>query len=67
VSWHAGEQLIGNYSTMMAVAVLMGVHPLVWLIWLGYRLIISYENHSGYAVMQCGRGSRFMESFRHSR
>jgi hypothetical protein len=43
-------QILANYSSLVALAYVMGMSPLLWLVWLSLRLWISYENHSGYGL-----------------
>jgi sterol desaturase/sphingolipid hydroxylase (fatty acid hydroxylase superfamily) len=45
---HPLEQVFGNYLPVLAGPILMKVHTLTWLWWLGWRLIATYERHSGY-------------------
>jgi sterol desaturase/sphingolipid hydroxylase (fatty acid hydroxylase superfamily) len=44
---HPLEQLLGNYVPVLAAPVLMRVHTSVWLAWFAWRLIATYERHSG--------------------
>ncbi len=42
------EQLVSNYSTTLGMALMLAVHPSVFFVFLAYRLIQTYESHSGY-------------------
>eukprot|EP00756_Hemistasia_phaeocysticola_P004276 Hpha_TRINITY_DN12727_c0_g1::TRINITY_DN12727_c0_g1_i2::g.114132::m.114132/K07750/E1.14.13.72, SC4MOL, ERG25; methylsterol monooxygenase len=50
---HPLEQVLANQGPTCLYMGLAYPHPLVWLCWLGYRLILTYEHHSGY----CFKGS----------
>ena len=41
-------QIISNYTSTIGLVVLLGMHPVLWLVWLGFRLCQTYEAHSGY-------------------
>ncbi len=41
------EQVVSNYLSTVGMVVYLGVHPLFWLVWLAYRLLQTYETHSG--------------------
>lgn len=48
-----GDDIISNYSSTFLLPVVLGVHPVVWLLWIGFRLLQTYETHSGYGT--CAR------------
>lgn len=45
---HPVEQLFANQLPTMVYCFAMGVHPLIWFVWLAWRLSETYEAHSGY-------------------
>ncbi len=50
---HPFEQLLSNYLPTVGGCLLSGSHACIWFVWLGQRLLATYESHSGY----CFRGS----------
>ena len=65
------EQVLGNYLPVLSGAVLMRTHAVVWCCWLGWRLVATYERHSGYcfantplgkAGLLHGHGARFHDA-----
>jgi hypothetical protein len=40
--------VVSNFSSTILIVILLGVHPLVWLAWLTFRVLNTYEVHSGY-------------------
>ncbi len=42
-----GEDILANYTSVFLLPVLLGVHPVVWLVWIAFRLLQTYETHSG--------------------
>ncbi len=42
-----GDDIISNYSSTFVLPVVLGVHPVVWLVWIAFRLLQTYETHSG--------------------
>lgn len=53
---HPLEQVFGNYLPVLAGPVLMQTHSITWLCWLGWRLIATYERHSGYCFANTSLG-----------
>ena len=47
---HFVEQVVSNYLSSAGLIIVLGAHPLVWLVWLAYRLCQTYETHSGYEL-----------------
>ena len=47
---HPVEQLLSNQLPTIGGALFFGFHPLVWLVWLSWRLLQTYETHSGIAI-----------------
>jgi len=45
---HPIESIISNSIPTGIGAILLGVHPFVWIIWLCWRLMGTYTHHSGY-------------------
>eukprot|EP00756_Hemistasia_phaeocysticola_P050397 Hpha_TRINITY_DN2517_c0_g1::TRINITY_DN2517_c0_g1_i2::g.1514::m.1514/K07750/E1.14.13.72, SC4MOL, ERG25; methylsterol monooxygenase len=45
---HPLEGVFGNYVPVMLAPLLMGSHGKVWVTWLSWRLLATYERHSGY-------------------
>lgn len=43
------EQVVSNQVPTALLGALMGVHMLVWWVWLAHRLWETYQTHSGYA------------------
>ena len=43
------EAVVSNYIPMLVPVVLVGMHPLVWLVFLFWRLRRTYETHSGFS------------------
>jgi sterol desaturase/sphingolipid hydroxylase (fatty acid hydroxylase superfamily) len=52
---HPFEQVIANQGPTALYCVLTSVHPLIWFVWLTWRLEQTYEAHSGY----CFKGTIF--------
>jgi len=50
---HPVEQILCNQGPTVGYCFYMAVHPLIWFVWLAWRLINTYETHSGF----CFRGS----------
>jgi sterol desaturase/sphingolipid hydroxylase (fatty acid hydroxylase superfamily) len=46
---HPVEQVVGNYLPVLSGALLMQTHSITWLCWLAWRLVATYERHSGYS------------------
>jgi sterol desaturase/sphingolipid hydroxylase (fatty acid hydroxylase superfamily) len=47
---HPIEQIVSNQFPTAGGAMLFGFHPLVWLVWLTWRLLQTYESHSGLEI-----------------
>jgi len=45
---HPVEQLLANQGPTIIGSIVQGVHPLILLVWLAWRLENTYEGHSGY-------------------
>ena len=43
------EAVLSNYMPMILPVVAIGMHPLVWVIFLWWRLRRTYETHSGFS------------------
>ena len=41
------EQLVATYVSTVLLPMVRGTHPLLWLLWLDFRLSQTYEAHSG--------------------
>jgi sterol desaturase/sphingolipid hydroxylase (fatty acid hydroxylase superfamily) len=53
---HPLEQVFGNYLPVLSGAVLMKTHSITWLCWLTWRLLATYERHSGYSFAKTTLG-----------
>jgi hypothetical protein len=60
-------QVFCNYFSAIGLAIFMGLHPMVWLLWLCIRLGKTYNQHSGYQLVFClgAPGPRYHD-FHHS-
>jgi sterol desaturase/sphingolipid hydroxylase (fatty acid hydroxylase superfamily) len=53
---HPAEQLVGNYLPVVAGPVLAKAHSATWIVWLAWRLLATYERHSGYSFADTALG-----------
>jgi hypothetical protein len=53
----AVPQIISNIPSTLGLAVVSGVHPVGFLVWVAYRLLQTYEAHSGYVNTRLAHSS----------
>lgn len=42
------EDLVSAFPSSFVLTTLLGMHPLLWFLWVAYRLQQTYEAHSGW-------------------
>jgi len=49
---HPVEQVLGNYLSVLTMPLLLGIHAQIWWVYLAWRLLATYERHSGYCFAE---------------
>jgi hypothetical protein len=45
------EDLVSAFPSSFVLTTLLGMHPLLWFLWVAYRLQQTYEAHSGWVSL----------------